>query len=495
VAATIHAARRVAAPPPPAAPLPAGAPPPVPRVVAESAACVQVLLGGAIVLAAAERRSVLTASHQGRFSGWFAGPLQGLLPSLTRDPATLKRDLGAALIAMLAAWSLVLLGGRAIRPAVVIGAVAALHGIFLLCPAFALTDLFNYLGYARLDAVHHLDPYVQLPLLQRGDPVYAYSNWHGLRSPYGPLFTLLLLPVARLPLPVAYWTYKALATAASLGMLAAVGACARRLGRAPAPAVAFVGLNPVVLVYALGGKHNDLLMMACLMAGCLLVLAGREGVGGAALAAAIAIKASAGLMAPVVALAAPRRGRALGGLVAGALALGAVTLLAFGPHLPDLRDQNRLVSLHSFPNVIGLAIGRGGEDAGVRSVATLVLAIGVAACAVAAWRTRRWPTPAGLAALAGVVCVSWMMPWYVLWALPFAALSRSAALRIATVLATVWVVLFSSGLVPAVLHDYGVYPTLTPVARAHRRIERTLLEGRPPPRLTGRQHRANHPKP
>ena len=41
------------------------------------------------------------------------------------------------------------------------------------------------------------------------------------------------------------------------------------------------------------------------------------------------------------------------------------------------------------------------------------------------------------------------MPWYVLWALPFAALSRSRALRAATLVVTAWFVL-SAGLAPVV---------------------------------------------
>jgi Glycosyltransferase family 87 len=438
----------------------------------------QVVLGGAVVLAAAERRSVLTSPHRGAFTGWFAGPLDGMLPSLTRSPVVLKRDLALALVAMFAAWLIVVLGGRTVRAAVVIGAVVALHAIFLLCPPFALTDLFNYLGYARLDAVHHLNPYVQLPLLQHGDPVYAYSNWHRLRSPYGPLFTLLLLPIAKLPLPVAYWTYKVLATTASLGLLAIVWACARRLGRAPAPAVAFVGLNPVVLVYALGGKHNDLLMMACLMAGGLLILARREIVGGAALAAAVAIKASAGLLAPVVALGAPRRRRAVAGGAAATLVLGEVALLSFGPHLPDLHDQDRLVSEHSVPNMIGYALGRGGADAGVRTVTTIVLLAGVAVCAAVAWRRRSWPTAAGWAGLLGAVCVSWLMPWYVLWALPFAALSRSRLLHGAVVVMTAWVI-FAASLAPVVAPQLGRSLNRTAVGRANHRFVKSLLDSHP----------------
>src|SRR4051794_25429881 len=437
------------------------------RTLGNLAVAAQVALGVVVVLATAERPSLLSSPHKGAFTGWFAGPLHGLLPSLTSDPAMLKRDLETVLVAMVAVWVVVVLAGPAVRAAVVIPAVVALHAVFLLCPPFALTDIFNYIGYARLDAVHHLNPYVSLPVLAPDDVGYAYSNWHRLLSPYGPLFTLLLLPIAKLSLPAAYWTYRVGATRASLGMRAGVWACPRRLGRPPAAAVAFVGLNPVVLVYALGGKHNDVLMMGCLMAGGLLILERREIAGGAALAVAVAIKASAGLLAPIVALAAPRRWRAVAGGAAGALALGSVSLLAFGPHVPDLHDQDRLVSLHSIPNVLGYALGRGGADAGVRAAATIVLLAGVAVCAVVAWRRRSWPTAAGWAALLGAVCVSWLMPWYVLWALPFAALSRSRLLSGAVVVMTAWVI-FASAAAPIIAPGFSRALNQTAVGRANR---------------------------
>jgi hypothetical protein len=432
------------------------------RTLAETAAGVEVMLGAGVVLAAAERRSVLSSANHGAFSPWFAGPLRGMLPTLTRNPAALHRDLRVTLFAMVAAWVLVVLGGGTVRRGAVIGAVLALHAIFLLSPPFALTDVFNYLGYARLDVLHHANPYAQLPLLGRGDPVYAYSNWHRLRSPYGPLFTLLLLP-----------------TAASLGLLAAVWACARRLGRSPAASVAFVGLNPVVVVYALGGKHNDLLMMGCLLAGCALILARREILGGATLAAAVAIKASAGLLVPVVALAAPRRWRAAAGVAAGGLVLAEASVLAFAGHWPDLHDQDRLVNTYSFPNLIGYATGHGGADASVRRFMTVVLVCGAAVCAATAWGTRRWATPAGSAGLLGVICVSWLMPWYVLWALPFAALSRSRVLRSATVLMTVWLVFVWSGLGPLLANEHGIHVRRTAVGQANHRFTDGLLTDRP----------------
>ena len=55
---------------------------------------------------------------------------------------------------------------------------------------------------------------------------------------------------------------------------------------------------------------------------------------GAALVAAVAVKASAGILLPIIVLGSRRRLRVLTGAVIGGLVLGAATLYAFGPHLP-----------------------------------------------------------------------------------------------------------------------------------------------------------------
>jgi hypothetical protein len=56
--------------------------------------------------------------------------------------------------------------------------------------------------------------------------------------------------LAPLPLPTEYWVWKGLMLAAALATLALVALAARRLGRSPQAAVALVGLNPLVLVWA-----------------------------------------------------------------------------------------------------------------------------------------------------------------------------------------------------------------------------------------------------
>ena len=181
------------------------------RTLGELAALAQVAFAAALVLASAERHSVLVSIHRGRWSSWLAGPLGGLVPGLTRSPSMVGKGFHDLELAMLVAWLVIALSGRALRTGVVIGSVVAVNVLFLLCPPLALTDLFNYLAYARMEIVHHVNPYVQLPEAVHRDPVFLYSNWHHLRSPYGPLFTLLVMPFAWLPLPVSYWIYKVVA--------------------------------------------------------------------------------------------------------------------------------------------------------------------------------------------------------------------------------------------------------------------------------------------
>ena len=146
-----------------------------------------------------------------------------------------------------------------------------------------------------------------------------------------------LLPTARLPLPVAYWSLQG----ARHGRLA--GAARRGLGRGaaarppPAAAVAFVGLNPVVLVYALGGKHNDLLHDG-LPDGRRAAAARRREL----LAARRWRRPSRSRRPPGCSRRSSRfaraaaRPRAVAGLARRGGVLARVSLLAFGAHLPDV---------------------------------------------------------------------------------------------------------------------------------------------------------------
>jgi hypothetical protein len=442
-----------------------------------------------VVLAAAERHSFLSPPSRSGFPGWMSGPLTGLLPALSHHGHVIEVEFSIAVALMYALYLFVLVSQRFLPPRTALAAIGAAHVIFLLSPPLLLTDLFNYLNYARMGSVHGLNPYVHLPVAVSQDPAYPFTTWHHLRSPYGPLFTLGSYVLAPFSVPVAYWAFKFAVMCASLGCLALVWKCAQRLGRSPAGAVAFVGLNPLFLVYGLGGQHNDVFMMLLVLAGVHLILRRSESLGGAALAAAFAVKASAGVLLPVMLLGARRRLRAVAGAAAGGAALAAASLAAFGPHLPNDAAQSKLVVPFGLANDLGLALGLGGASASLRLALELVLAAGVLTASVVAWRVRDRPVPAkgGPAWLAAATAISlllvlaltWVMPWYVFWVLPLAALVRGAwgqALRGATIvfgisLLLVWLPL-GQDFNHNVLH---VHPTRTAIGKENKAYLHHLL--------------------
>src|SRR2546421_9902272 len=196
------------------------------------------------------------------FPNWEAGPLHDFIRRFIEDPQTLGLAFSGVLVAMLVAYGIVLASVRTMSMRTIAICVVILHAILLLSPPLQLTDLFNYLGYSRLGALHHLNPYTHVIKQEFYDPVFRFTSWHNLKSPYGPLFTALSYPLAFMSLPLAYWTVKVVTVLLSLGFVALVWQCARQLGRDPRFAVVFVALNPIFLLYEVAGFHNDSFMLA-----------------------------------------------------------------------------------------------------------------------------------------------------------------------------------------------------------------------------------------
>jgi alpha-1,6-mannosyltransferase len=318
----------------------------------------------------------------------------------------------------------------------VIGAVVLLHVVFVLAPPLLSADVMGYIEYARLGATHGLNPYSDLPLSVPSDPVYRYFLWRDLTSPYGPLYTLPSYALAPLGVPAALWTLKVVAAGCALGCLALVASIARRLGRPVLPAVAFVGLNPLWLVSGVGGAHNDFVMLLLMLAAVRLTVSGRAAAAGAAVAASAAVKAAGLVILPFVIAGAHERRRALAGAAAGLAAAALVALVFFGPdgiRFVDLvRTQQQLIALHSVPNELGRLLGAGGLTDGIRAVAAVSLALTGLWMLWRAWRGEDWITAAGWTVLAVLVTTAWLLPWYIVWLLPLAALGLSRPLRLAS---------------------------------------------------------------
>jgi hypothetical protein len=396
-----------------------------------AAAALAGLVGSAALLclhAAAGGSGLIPASWHG-LPGWMAGPLPGL-------GAPLRSSLFATLfLTMCGCYAVALTLARHVETRLAATTIVALHVLFLLAPPLLSADLFGYIDYARIGAVHGLDPYAHGPASFPHDPVFAFMRWRGdLPSPYGPLFTLGSYTLAPLSVAASLWALKALAAAASLAIVWLVWDCARRLRLDAVPAAMLVGLNPLVLVWAVGGAHNDLIVIAAVMGGVWLAVAGRERAAGAALVGAAALKVSAGVMLPFLLAGSRGRGRrdAITGVLVAGAATAAVALAVFGTGVAGMLrsqvSQQNLVATASVPNQLGRLLGLGGATNGIRALALALFAIVLAALLVRTWRGMSWVTAAGWATLAMLVTSAWLMPWYVTWLLPLAAIGRDRRL-------------------------------------------------------------------
>lgn len=332
---------------------------------------------------------------------------------------------------------------------------------FALAPVLLSHDVFSYVDYARLGVVHGLDPYVHAPDAVPTDPAYADVTWTEATSAYGPLFTLATYPLAWLPVGLAVAVLKAFAALSVLALAVAVARLAAWRGLDPLRAAAFVALNPLVLVHVVGGAHNDGLTMLLAMLAVGALLAGREASAGAALVAAVAVKASALFLAPFALLATARpsrlrssmwiahtttvsRWRSLvrlaAGALAAALAIGVGAYLGFGwdwTHAFGLAGENQDRTSHlSIPITFARLTGLGADP--VRVVALVIYAAALVGLLVWTWRGGDWVRAAGWAALGLLLATAWLLPWYLIWALPLAAISRDRPLQLLVLLLTAY---------------------------------------------------------
>ncbi|WP_187368988.1 polyprenol phosphomannose-dependent alpha 1,6 mannosyltransferase MptB [Baekduia soli] len=393
---------------------------------------------------AASGASFLVPAAGDRLPGWMAGAFAG---------AGQTRGHGALLVSVLvlgAGYAVVLACRPALPASVVIGGIVALHVIFLLAPPLLSGDVFSYIAYGRLGALHGISPYRYGPDAAPHDPVLRYvaALWAHTPSAYGPLFTIPSYALGSLGIAAGLWGFKLLAAAAGLAVVAFVWRIAEARGRDPVVAAATVGLNPIFLIYAIGGAHNDLVMLAITMLGVLLACTRREAGGAAAVVAGAAVKASAAVVLPFLLLGGPQpRRAALGGLAAFA-AIAALAVAVFrGSALgfASVLAHAHLVTSSSPGSDIMALIGR---FPGRRPLGTGVAALVLAGLLWAVWRGADWVAGAGWALLLAAGAGSAMFGWYTIWPLPFAILTSDRRLLWATLFIQV---MFVAHLVPDVV--------------------------------------------
>jgi alpha-1,6-mannosyltransferase len=398
--------------------------------------------------------SNLVLATSGGSPAWLLGPLRFAGLNAADGPLAGPLFYAALWIALLL-YVVVLRGVAGVGLRIVVWAIVGAHVVFLLAPPLLSHDVFSYIAYARLGVAHDLNPYTHAPIDIAGDPGFRHAGSIYAVSAYGPLFTLGTYPLSPLGVPAAFWVLKVVACACSLGIVWLVWRIATRLGRDALFAIAAVGLNPLLLVHVVGGAHNEALTVFITMAGVLLWVGTRKTAGVVVATLATGVKASAGLVLPFLIVGERRRfWRLLGASVATVAALALVGVAAFGTHALDafslISDNQDRTSRYSLPYKTAQLLGallpgdRGSYSDGVR----VAFAVAFAALVLwLLWRVWRGLSEAldaiGWATLGILIASAWLVPWYILWLLPFAALSRDRRLQLATLCMCAWMLVIA----------------------------------------------------
>jgi hypothetical protein len=244
-------------------------------------------------------------------------------------------------------------------PRRLLAASALVVGVLAVLPPIGSADPGSYVAYGRLAATHH-DPYATAPAVLLGNYGAAVEDpWRSAPSIYGPLATGEERLAASIAGGGANGPAHAVFLLGLVNALAFLGAgllLQLLAGTAPARrrAALIFSANPLVVLVGVAGAHIDVLVAFLAIAAVAAVGPRSSRVGGALVAgllggAAVAVKASAALVA--VALAWSRQGRprrpfgARPVFVVGAAAVLVPAYLIAGHHAFDqLRHASGFVS-------------------------------------------------------------------------------------------------------------------------------------------------------
>jgi alpha-1,6-mannosyltransferase len=188
-------------------------------------------------------------------------------------------------------------------------------------------------------------------------------------------------------------------------------------------------------------------MLALLAAGLYVLLKRRELSGGALMVSATAIKLTAGLVLPFALAArrheegvAPRRAVLVGaGLAASAFLVLAYALFGTGPlaivgTLQGIQSQG---GAHSIAGFLAAAVGLPGITGPADAVLTVLFLAILGRLLYRVWIGELdWIAGAGWATVALLLTTGFLVPWYVAWLIPLAALCSDRRLLIAAVFLT-----------------------------------------------------------
>jgi hypothetical protein len=389
-------------------------------------------------------------------------------PALALFTALLVGAACASGSAVLAARSMVTATRDHLR--LILGGALVLGVTMLLLPSLPSDDVFSYILYGRISAVHHANPLVIAPASFPSDPFLSLVFWRGVRSVYGPVWLLFsggLTHIAQAfggSLTAYVLLFKLLGLAAHLANVALIWAILGRLApRWRVFGTALYAWNPLCLLEFCASAHNDALMLTFALAAVYLLLRGQEVAALVMMGLSISTKYVLLVLLPLYLLLVIRRQLAQSetvGRISWAIAwrvgvvLGVVGLTALpywdGAHTfssilyspPAQQLDNSPLEALSYPlRALLQVVGVGHARAGKLAENWLKL-LGLLAFALVWLRllARVRDLESMLAGWAWalfayvVIASGWFWPWYVTWVVAFVALLPWSDLTVATLL-------------------------------------------------------------
>jgi hypothetical protein len=316
-----------------------------------------------------------------------------------------------ALIGALATYALgCWLAARTAPSLLAVAAVAAgVQLVPLAGPLLLSTDATSYATYGRAAQPYHLQ-----------------DGW-ATPSVYGPLWTFVSEPIARLGRPEL--GFRVLAAVCGL----AIGAGAAWLAVNHAAALVLVGWNPLLALHDAGGGHNDALMITLVVLALVFERAGRIELAGAAWAASVWIKWASVVFWALWVVWRYRQRRPLGaaGFAAVNLALLAAAFARFGTDWLHLfKTGSEEARRESSIGLLAWLGHLGVPHREALALSALALLGVLAGLLVAHWRgVLRLGLAGDLVALAQAR----LNPWYGVWGIGLAGATEEVAGRVLAV--------------------------------------------------------------
>jgi alpha-1,6-mannosyltransferase len=427
-----------------------------------------VLVSALLLCLAAARTNALLPETIQPAVGVLGGPLSSFSFHLRSGEVLL------ALTLMFFGYMAAVRNAEHLSPRLMLSAIAVFVVLVLLAPPLFSTDVFSYQEYARMFFGLHANPYTSNSEVLALDPIHGYigAKWINTPTVYGPLFTLLsgLFEKTSNTDAIAFsaYAYKTIAALSCAGVIYMVWRAAKLRGVNPVGGAVLIGLNPLVVLYGIGGGHNDLLMMLFATAGIWALIARRERASGALTIVAAAVKLTGGLFLPFALVANPgpgvggRRRRLLFGAAVAAIVCVGVGIAIFGSGLTHML------------NTLSTVQGEGGWSSvpGFFSAvlswetASHIISVGFGAaftviCVSLLWRVHTgrldWIEGSGWATFFLLVATSSILPWYITWLLVPVALCTNRRLLTATLWFTGWIQLTTMmSYLPHAPHVFGL---------------------------------------